>query len=203
MDISRKKWTEQGLKKLGEVISAGRRKRGLKLRDAANFIFAQTGDSLDHTALSRIENGKTLKPEYNTLEAIAASGLVVDENGDSLTVYDFINIASESNDVHKESLKVSTGIADMCIRTKIAIAMRFYQISQEELEEKILKRKPLATLPIERLREIQEKGDATFNEKIAIYNLLDARGKLFSRQEWLGENCPIEMPDDVLCNDIS
>lgn len=97
VNISRKKWTQQGLKNLGEIISSSRKRRGLNLRDAAKFVLVQTGDSLNHTALSRIENGQILKPEFNTLEAITASRLVIDENGKPLTIYDFIDIASESS----------------------------------------------------------------------------------------------------------
>lgn len=212
--VKNKFWTKRGLEKLGSIIRESRESKGLSLREASEIVSEKLDSScpiqsVDHGTLARVEKGYG-EPKFNTLVAIAASGLVV-YKGKTLDIHDFINIASELQedsdqmpDPDKMLSGINTRIADMCIREKIVIAMRFYGVTQRELEDRFLNRKSPATLSIERLREIQEKGDATEGEKQLIYIVLDSRGKLFSRDEWLGQ-CKANSgtTDDVLCSDKS
>lgn len=87
-------WTKAGLTVLGEVIRRSREEKGLNLRDAACLICATTPVSVAYSTLGSIEKAAN-EPKYNTLAAIAASGLV-ERNGKILNIYDFIEIASES-----------------------------------------------------------------------------------------------------------
>jgi transcriptional regulator with XRE-family HTH domain len=197
-----KAWTKAGLTELGKIIRFNREARKLTLRVAAEKITQLTGQSIKFTTLGDIERGVVM-PEFNTLDAIAASRLVLDRNNKPLTIYDFIDIASESipEKACEPRSGVIKGITDMCINVKIAIAIRFYGISQDDLEAAFLNRKSSATLSVERLRKIQETGEAAIGEKRIIYMVLDGREQLFSRDEWLGNcNSSIENLDDAICN---
>lgn len=87
--MQRKIWTKKGLAVLGSIIRRCREARGLTLRD-----FSNSCKPVHFKTISCIENS-TVIPNFNTLEAIAASGLV-SYNGKTLDIYDFIDIASES-----------------------------------------------------------------------------------------------------------
>ncbi|ATW59365.1 transcriptional regulator [Aphanizomenon phage vB_AphaS-CL131] len=92
-------WTKTGLEKLGAIIQQSRENRGLSLRQAAEFIKGKLDSSyvqtVDHGTISRIEKGHG-EPKWNTLVAIAASKLITCDRGIPLTIYDFIDIASEN-----------------------------------------------------------------------------------------------------------
>ena len=92
-------WTKTGLEKLGATIQRSRESRGLSLRQAADVIGAKLDSSyiqtVDHGTISRIEKGHG-EPKWNTLVAIAASKLITCDRGIPLTIYDFMDIASES-----------------------------------------------------------------------------------------------------------
>lgn len=90
-------WTDNGLKRLGQIIKTSLESRGISQNEAAQRIFEKTGFYITKGGLNKVLNATTKMPEFNTLVAIAASGLVVDENGKPLTIYDFIDIASESS----------------------------------------------------------------------------------------------------------
>lgn len=87
--MQRKIWTKKGLAVLGSIIRRCRESRGLTLKDFSKFC-----RPVNLKTISCIENS-TVMPNFNTLEAIAASGLV-SYNGKTLDIYDFIDIASES-----------------------------------------------------------------------------------------------------------
>ena len=213
ISVNNKFWTQRGLDNLGKILKQSRENRNLSLRDAADVISRKLSScyvtAVDHGTISRIEKGHG-EPKWNTLVAISASQFVRDKYNNPLTIYDFIDIASESTaqklekSCNSSKLGVSEAIADMCINIKIAIAMRVYNISQQELEAKFLNRKSPQTLTVERLREIQLTGEAAVGEKRVIYIVLDDREQVFSRDQWLG-NCDaaIERMDDVICNGIS
>ena len=92
-------WTKTGLEKLGAIIQQSRENRGLSLRQAAEFIKGKLDSSyvqtVDHGTISRIEKGHG-EPKWNTLVAIAASKLITCDRGIPLTIYDFIDVASEN-----------------------------------------------------------------------------------------------------------
>lgn len=88
-------WTKAGLARLGEIIRRSREKRGMDLRRTAHYISDLTGISVGHNTLGDIERG-TREPKYNTLAAIAASG-IVEYKGKVLNIFDFIAIASEDD----------------------------------------------------------------------------------------------------------
>jgi hypothetical protein len=89
-----KLWTKAGLSNLGQLIRLCRKSRKLSSEDAAAFIYSETGEAIASRTLLSIETA-TGKPEYNTLAIIAAAGFVK-KNGKVLDIWDFINIASES-----------------------------------------------------------------------------------------------------------
>jgi hypothetical protein len=45
-------------------------------------------------------------PNFNTLEAIASSGLIFDDKGKTLDIYDFIDIASETDNSTDETTDI-------------------------------------------------------------------------------------------------
>ncbi|MFM6155643.1 MAG: helix-turn-helix domain-containing protein [Sphaerospermopsis kisseleviana] len=88
--------TKTGVAKLGLTIRQARESKRLTLRQAAQIISETSGMTISYRTVDSIENGAGM-PQFNTLVAIAASSLVIDENGKPLTIYDFIDIASESS----------------------------------------------------------------------------------------------------------
>ena len=93
-------WTKSGLEKLGAVIRESRENKGLTLRQAAGIVAENLDNddcvqSIDHVTFSRIEKNHG-EPKFNTLVAIAASRLATCERGVPLSIYDFIDIASEN-----------------------------------------------------------------------------------------------------------
>ena len=88
-------WTKNGLTELGKMIRSSREARKLNLRDAAELITQLTGESILFSTLGEVERGVVM-PKFNTLSTIASSGIVIDDIGIPLTIYDFIDIASES-----------------------------------------------------------------------------------------------------------
>jgi transcriptional regulator with XRE-family HTH domain len=94
MSSIRKIWTKKGLLKLGGIIRQSREARGLTLREFADLSSTQ-GNSVHFKTISCIENSSVM-PNFNTLEAIASSGLVFSK-GKALDIYDFIDIASETD----------------------------------------------------------------------------------------------------------
>ena len=97
--VKNKFWTKTGLEKLGYIIQQSRESRGLSLRQAADIIGESLDSScyiqtVDHGTLSRVEKGHG-EPKFNTLVAIAASRIVTCDKGVPLSIYDFIDVASE------------------------------------------------------------------------------------------------------------
>ena len=88
--------SEKGLKALGEIIKSSIEYRGLTQQEAADKITSYTGHYISKGGLNKIMNATTKNPEFNTLVAIAASKLITCDRGIVLTIYDFIDIASES-----------------------------------------------------------------------------------------------------------
>lgn len=202
-------FTEKGLAELGRVIERSRKRRGLSLRDAANFISSKLDPAfvkdISHGTLSRVEHGYG-EAKYNTLVAIAVSGLVIDNNGRPLTKEEFFSIASESNNKPiKKMNDMASAEIELPLSRKIEIAMNFYRIRQDELEERFANRKSPATISKERLREIQGGAIATRVERQLIYVVLDRNAEVFTRDEWMGselqcEPNPIEKRVGDLCN---
>lgn len=91
--VKAKIWTREGLIKLGRIIKHSRESHRLNLRDASQLISKNTEINVAYSTLGAVENA-SYEPKYNTLAAIAASGLV-QRNGKTLTIFDFIKIASE------------------------------------------------------------------------------------------------------------
>jgi transcriptional regulator with XRE-family HTH domain len=89
-----KLWTKTGLSRLGELIRSCRKSQKLSSEEAAALIYTQTGEAIASRTLLSVETAIG-KPEYNTLAIIAASGIAT-KNGRILDIYDFINIAAES-----------------------------------------------------------------------------------------------------------
>lgn len=92
--MNRKTWTKKGLTKLGGIIRRCRESRGLTLREFSE-LSSTPNNSIHFKTVSCIENASVM-PNFNTLEAIASSGLVFDK-GKTLDIYDFIDIASETD----------------------------------------------------------------------------------------------------------
>lgn len=92
--VENKFWTKPGLENLGSLLQRSRENRKLSLREAADVV-GRYGQAVDHCTLQRIEKGHS-EPKWNTLVAIAASKLITCDRGIPLTIYDFIDIASES-----------------------------------------------------------------------------------------------------------
>jgi transcriptional regulator with XRE-family HTH domain len=88
--------SEQGLKVLGKIIKSSIEYRGLTQQEAADKISSSTGHYISKGGLNKIMNATTKNPEWNTLVAIAASKLITCDRGIPLTIYDFIDIASEN-----------------------------------------------------------------------------------------------------------
>ena len=88
--------SEQGLKVLGKIIKSSIECRGLTQQEAADKISSSTGHYISKGGLNKIMNATTKNPEWNTLVAIAASKLITCDRGIPLTIYDFIDIASEN-----------------------------------------------------------------------------------------------------------
>lgn len=98
--VKNKFWTKAGLEKLGSIIRESRESRELSLRQAAEVVGESLDSScyiqaVDHGTLSRVEKGHG-EPKWNTLVAIAASGIVACDRGVPLTIYDFVDIASQN-----------------------------------------------------------------------------------------------------------
>lgn len=87
-------WTKTGLTRLGVLIRECRESNQLPLRDAAQLIANKSEASISYRTLASVENASS-EPKYNTLVAIARAGFVK-KNGKVLDIWDFINIASES-----------------------------------------------------------------------------------------------------------
>lgn len=94
LPLKRKNWTKDGLIALGLLIRRSRENAGLSLREAAELIHERTGELLSFRTIGAVENSTGI-PQFNTLEAIAASGLVKGDDGSPLTIYHFIDVASE------------------------------------------------------------------------------------------------------------
>ena len=92
--VENKFWTKSGLENLGYLLQQSRENRKLSLREAADVV-GRYGQAVDHCTLQRIEKGHG-EPKWNTLVAIAASKLITCDRGIPLTIYDFIDIASEN-----------------------------------------------------------------------------------------------------------
>ena len=92
--VENKFWTKPGLENLGSLLQRSRENRKLSLREAADVV-GRYGQAVDHCTLQRIEKGHG-EPKWNTLVAIAASKLITCDRGIPLTIYDFIDIASEN-----------------------------------------------------------------------------------------------------------
>ena len=92
--VENKFWTKAGLENLGYLLQQSRENRKLSLREAADVV-GRYGQAVDHCTLQRIEKGHG-EPKWNTLVAIAASKLITCDRGIPLTIYDFIDIASEN-----------------------------------------------------------------------------------------------------------
>ena len=92
--VENKFWTKPGLENLGSLLQQSRENRKLSLREAADVV-GRYGQAVDHCTLQRIEKGHG-EPKWNTLVAIAASKLITCNRGIPLTIYDFIDIASEN-----------------------------------------------------------------------------------------------------------
>lgn len=88
-------WAKNGLTELGKMIRSSREARKLNLRDAAELITQLTGESILFSTLGEVERGVVM-PKFNTLSAIASSKLVTCDRYIPLTIYDFIDIASEN-----------------------------------------------------------------------------------------------------------
>ena len=92
--VENKFWTKPGLENLGSLLQRSRENRKLSLREAADVV-GRYGQAVDHCTLQRIEKGHG-EPKWNTLVAIAASKLITCDRGIPLTIYDFIDVASEN-----------------------------------------------------------------------------------------------------------
>ena len=97
-------WTRQGLFDLGVAIQSSRERQGLSLRQAVEemenrllHIPSYEGDkaTISYCTLSRIEKGHG-EPRFNTLSAIATTRLISCSRGVPLSIYDFMDIASEN-----------------------------------------------------------------------------------------------------------
>lgn len=86
-------WTKKGLSRLGKIIRQSREAKRLGLREAAGLISAASEVSVAFPTLASVERG-SFEAKYNTLAAIAASGLI-EYQGKTLDIFDFIKIASE------------------------------------------------------------------------------------------------------------
>ena len=86
-------WTKKGLSRLGKIIRQSREAKRLGLREAAGLISSASEVSVAFPTLASVERG-SFEAKYNTLAAIAASGLI-EYDGKTLDIFDFIAIASE------------------------------------------------------------------------------------------------------------
>lgn len=98
--VSNRFWTKKGLENLGLLIRESRKNKRLSLRQVAEIVARNLDSScciqaVDHGTLSRVEKGYG-EPKFNTLVAIAASGLITCDRRIPLTIYDFMDIASEN-----------------------------------------------------------------------------------------------------------
>jgi len=104
MKATRKIWTKKGLAKLGGIVRRSREARQLTLRELADLSSTE-GNSVHFKTISCIENSSVM-PNFNTLEAIASSGLIFDDKGKTLDIYDFIDIASETDNSTDEATDI-------------------------------------------------------------------------------------------------
>ena len=88
-------WTKTGLAKLGEIIRQSREFKGITLRQAEEIVSQASGMTVNYRTIGSIENAQGI-PQFNTLAAIAASGIVTCDRCVPLTIYDFVDIASEN-----------------------------------------------------------------------------------------------------------
>ncbi len=87
-------WTKLGLAKLGEIIRESRELKKITLRQAGEIVSEVSGMSINYRTINSIENAQGI-PQFNTLVAIAASRIVTCDRGVPLSIYDFIDVASE------------------------------------------------------------------------------------------------------------
>jgi transcriptional regulator with XRE-family HTH domain len=87
-------WTKLGLAKLGEIIRESRELKKITLRQAGEIVSEVSGMSINYRTINSIENAQGI-PQFNTLVAIAASRIVTCDRGIPLSIYDFIDVASE------------------------------------------------------------------------------------------------------------
>jgi transcriptional regulator with XRE-family HTH domain len=104
MKATRKIWTKKGLAKLGGIIRRSREARQLTLRELADLSSTES-NSVHFKTISCIENSSVM-PNFNTLEAIASSGLIFDDKGKTLNIYDFIDIASETDNITNDTTDI-------------------------------------------------------------------------------------------------
>jgi len=90
----RKKWTKEGMAKLGVMVKRSRQDAKMSLRYFSQ-ICSDKFFAVNYTALKQMEQGKTC-PAYNLIEAIAASGLLRDDSGKLLGIYECIDIISQT-----------------------------------------------------------------------------------------------------------
>jgi transcriptional regulator with XRE-family HTH domain len=201
-------WTDNGLAKLGRLIRIAREKQKLpgddkvfSLQKAADEIFAKTQKRVSAKTIGNVENGIGT-PQYNTLAAIAAAGFVTDENGNLLTIDDFINIACEhyprSTSIDADYCS-STTVQSSKIKGVIKNVVKFSEMLREAMERNGITQDALESriqaisdtdpfLPtVERLREIQAgKGSCALeSERAIIHTVVDPEHKVYSYAQWV------------------
>jgi transcriptional regulator with XRE-family HTH domain len=89
------KITRQGRLVLGNLVRSAREKEGLTLVEFIDLVWDLTGERIgSHTTISEIERGNR-NPNWNTLAAIAATGIVKKSDGEPYRTHELFYIACE------------------------------------------------------------------------------------------------------------
>jgi transcriptional regulator with XRE-family HTH domain len=177
-------WTSSGLKRLGKLIKSSLESHGISQNEAAQRITKATGFYITKGGLNKVLNATTKMPEFNTLVAIAASQLVMNEEGVPLTIYDFIDIASES-------YVIRSGMDKLISLINQEMAKR--EMSPQQLAK-------AALMDYSRLQSILERREIqNFDDDVAaLASILTnpAIGEPFSYPDDLAEYCNLEFNEN-------
>ncbi|HLO87988.1 MAG TPA: hypothetical protein VK203_23705 [Nostocaceae cyanobacterium] len=194
-------WTEKGLSDLGRRYREQRQSKGYSIDDVVEIIRQKTGKYVSARAIGNIEGCKTEKPNFNTIVALAASEIITDQHGKPLSIYDFIDIASETYK-SDDSKKVNHS-RDKEMERLICLIKDYMR--QEQINEAEFARRCL--LPVKIINDIlagrlQDQGELTEQLQFGLLATVltnPLTGQRFSNEGWIGlmKYCGFEVADTI------
>ncbi len=172
-------WTRRGLRFLGSLIRQAREKNNWSLEDLSGHIYEATGEKPSKKTLGNVENAVG-EPKYNTIAAIAALRFALDPDGNPLTEFDFIDIASET----PSSIFQQMTIADLIIYAIAINKLSNSEIYQKLKELQVEGLSPLTIQSFEAFRKGYSKLPSD-DELRAIREAIDPYEEAFTEAQWL------------------